>query len=172
MKGRKHLHLVDKKMRGTVRADRINRNAPMAQSEPPRAPSELSKRATEIFGTLVGRLQCIRMASATDTELLALLATRLEEYELATENIRIHGSTYAKIELIEVPDPEHPGRTITKAQKIWKSNPAVAQRSEAMRHAQSLLAEFGLSPSSRARLMAPDAGAQTGANPWEALVNG
>ncbi len=99
MKGRKHLHLVDKKMRGTARADRINRNAPVPQSEPPRAPAELSKRATEIFGTLVGRLQCIRMASATDTELLALLATRLEEYELCTENIRLNGSTYAKIEL-------------------------------------------------------------------------
>jgi P27 family predicted phage terminase small subunit len=158
-------------MRGTARPCRINRNAPAAQNEPPRAPAELSKRATEIFGTLVGRLESMRLASATDTELLALLAARLEEHELATENIRANGSTYAKIEIIEVPDPEHPGSTITRTQKMWKANPAVAQRSEAMRHCQSLLAEFGLSPASRARLAAPGHGkAADESNRWEALV--
>jgi len=111
------------------------------------------------------------LATAAHTEMLALLAFRLEEWEDRDRDVRANGAVYAKLELIEVPDPEHPGRTVTKAQKIWKSNPAVAQRSEAMRHAQALLAEFGLSPSSQAKVSAGPGAEPGSANPWEALLN-
>jgi P27 family predicted phage terminase small subunit len=93
---------------------------------------------------------------------------RLAEIEERTADIQTHGATYIKIDLIEVPGED--GKPITKAQKTIKANPAVAQRSEAMRHAQSLLAEFGLSAASRPKISAPAKADQ--ANGWESLVNG
>jgi len=59
VKARKNLRLVDKAAKGTLRKCRVNAYAPEAQDEPPRAPAELSNHATEIFGTLVGRMQAV-----------------------------------------------------------------------------------------------------------------
>ena len=171
MKGRKrtptHLHVV----KGTDRPGRQNKAEPKPQVGSPRAPDYLSKRGSEIFGRLVARLEGMAMATPTDTEMLALLAARLEEVEDRDAEVRLHGATYAKIELIDVPDSEHPGRTITKAQKVWKAHPATAQRSEAMRHAQSLLAEFALSPASRGRITFEPGGTPTPKSGWEALLD-
>ncbi len=143
------LHIV----RGTAQPCRINKLEPKAPPEPPRAPEWLSKRATEIFGMLTGRLQGMGLASVAYTEMQALAAIRLEEVELRQADIDANGAVYAKVELIEVPDPERPGSTVTKAQKIWKANPAVAMRDAAARHAQSILSgEFGLSPSGKTKV--------------------
>jgi P27 family predicted phage terminase small subunit len=99
--------------------------------------------------------------------MVMLLALRLSEVQERTDEIARDGAVYSKIELIEVPGAD--GKLVTKAQKIHKTNPAVAQRSEAMRHVQSLLAEFGLSPASRGKV-SRTSGAEEPGNRWEALI--
>ena len=171
MAGRKriptHLHVV----RGTVQPCRINRDEPKPPQEPPRPAVELPARAAFWFGILCGRVTAMGVGSSADSEEMMLLAMRLAEVEECDEAIREHGRVTTKLELIEVPDPEHKGRTVTKAQRVLKSNPAVAQRSEAMRHVQALLAEFGLSPANRGKVSAKPRMESGSANPWEALLN-
>ncbi len=115
-----------------------------AGAAPLHAPAELSKRASEIFGLIVARAESIGTASIAFTETFADLAREMEHIEKLDEHIREYGAVYAKIELIDVPGEN--GKTVTKAQKLWKANPAVAQRAEAFRPVQSLRAEIGLSP--------------------------
>lgn len=85
----------------------------------------------EFFGRLTSRLEAMGCASASHTEMLALLSRRLAEIEVYDELITKHGEVYEA--------------TTEKGGYMLKANPAVAMRSESMRHAQSLLAEFGLS---------------------------
>ena len=145
----KHLHLVQ----GTARKSRLNPNEPAPPVEPPRAPEWISRRASEWFGILRARLESMGMASAADTENLMIAALRLEEIELRDADIRENGAVYLKIEMLRIPALDDNPATV-KPQKVWKSNPAVAQRSEAMRHLQALLADFGLSPASRGKVSA------------------
>jgi hypothetical protein len=173
MAGRKKLLTLVKKNKGTLRKCRENPGAPAAPPDLPKAPfCPMSDRCNVLFGMIVSWMQAVGAASAIYTATITILAMRLEEIELCTENIRQNGAQYSKLELIKVPDPNHPERMITKAQKSWKANPAVAQRAEAARHAQALLAELGLSPTAIARLNSGSAGGQAaGSNPWEALAN-
>jgi P27 family predicted phage terminase small subunit len=57
-------------------------------------------------------------------------------------------------------DPE------TDEVRMIRARPEVAMRNEAMRHAQALLSEFGLSPSARSKV---SAGKPAEANPFDAL---
>jgi len=168
MAGRKRkptrLHVVQ----GTAQPCRLNRDEPEAAPALPRPPATLGPRACEIFETLTERLDRMGLASETDTENLWLLAQTLEDIELANEEIRERGRAYAVIQLIEVTDEK--GQAVTKAQKIWKSNPVVGQRAVAMRRAQSLLAEFGLSPASRPKVSAHHK-KERGPNRWREIVN-
>ena len=171
MTGRKrkpaHMHLVQ----GTVRPCRVNKHEPKAPAELPSAPyCQVSERCAVLFGLIVGWLQGMGIASVVDTANITNLAMRLEEIEDCTTEIRERGRTYAKIELIEIPEIDENGKQvmILKAQKLWKPNPAVAQRSEAMRHAQSLLAEFGLSPASRSKVSVDKKGQSI--DRWKSLV--
>src|SRR5688572_22617681 len=129
MKGRKAIPF--KKLLGTERKGRINTEAPTPEAATPNAPHGLTPRAVEWFGRLTSRLEVMGCASASHTEMLALLSRRLAEVETCDELIAQHGEVYEA--------------TTDKGGFMLKANPAVAMRSEAMRHAQSLLAEFGLS---------------------------
>lgn len=141
-KGRKQKPEIQKVIQGTFRKDRANENAPVPSADLPRAPSWLSKRACEIFGVLTARIQAMGYASASHTEALSLVAMRLAEVEEYTDIIAEEGPTYTSIKVMTAEDG-------SKVESILKkANPAVSMRSEAARHAQSLLAEFGLTPAS------------------------
>lgn len=163
MSGRKRkptkLHLVH----GTYQLCRHNKKEPNAPPEAPRAAIELSPRTSFWYGVICGRLQGLGIASNVDSEQVMLLAERLTEIEECDTDIKEHGRTYVKIELIKMPDGK------MRAQKIIKSNPAVVQKSSAMRHAQSLLAEFGLSPASRGKVSRIEPG-NTDQNGWATLL--
>ena len=158
MAGRKrkpdHLKLVS----GTAQPCRMNPDAPQALEELPVAPEWLSARAAEIFDGLVGIASQMGIASASDTSMLAMAASRLEEVEICTAMIEDGGRTF--VSKITYDDE---GRV--SSQQI-KGHPIVAQRSEAMRHAQSLLVEFGLSPAARSKVSANVPNEQ---NPFAAL---
>jgi hypothetical protein len=167
MAGRKRkptkLHLIQ----GTVQPCRMNKNEPKAPLEAPNCAIDLGSRVAFWYGIVVGRLQSIGVASITDSESVMLLAMRLNEVEERDADIKRDGAVYAKLELIEVPGED--GKTVIKAQKALKANPAVSQRSEAMRHAQALLAEFGLSPAARPKV-SKSGNENIPQSRWEALI--
>ena len=144
MAGRKNRPDHLKVVAGTARPDRMNANAPVPADDLPDAPEWLSVRAAEIFRDLVGIIGPMGVGSSSDAAMLALAASRLEEVEICTAMIEDGGRTFTSS--IEYDDD---GRVVS--QQI-KGHPSVAQRSEAMRHAQSLLVEFGLSPAARSKV--------------------
>lgn len=149
MAGRKRkpskLHLIQ----GTARPCRTNKKEPKAPEDVPRPAVDLDSRSAFWYGILVSRIQSLNVGSSADSEAVMLAATRLAEIEECDKKIAEYGRVY-----------EHDG--------LIKSNPAVGQRSEAARHLQSLLAEFGLSPASRAKVSVnePPGGV---INPFEAF---
>lgn len=145
MAGRKrkpdHLKIVA----GTAQPCRMNPDAPAAIAGSPEAPEWLSSRAAELFDQLVMIVTGMGIASVSDAGMLAMTASRLEEIEICTAMIEDGGRTF--VSGVKYDDE---GRIVS--QQI-KGHPAVAQRSEAMRHAQSLLVEFGLSPAARSKVL-------------------
>lgn len=139
-----HLKIIG----GEKRPSRINASEPRAASGVAIPPAWLSERAAEIFSQIAATLDGMGIASPDDQHTLALLSSRIEEVEILTAVVEDQGRTYC-----------------TDA-GLWKARPEVAQRNEAMRHAQSLLSEFGLSPASRAKV---SAGKPADANPFGAL---
>lgn len=152
MAGRKRLPDHLKVLRGTDQPCRMNPDQPKAAPGVARAPEALSARAAEHFDRLSAILDGMGIASPDDADMLALLASRLEEVEILTAVIEDAGRTYVT--------------TATSGDKLWKARPEVAMRNEAMRHAQSLLSEFGLSPSARSKVTAGKSAEQ---NPFAAL---
>jgi P27 family predicted phage terminase small subunit len=146
MRGRKRLPDHLKVVKGTDQRCRMNPAAPQADSSLPIPPDHLSERAAELFRQVVAILAGMGIASSSDVHSLTILAQRLEEIEICTVVIEDSGRFFTSS--VEYDDE---GR-ITSQQ--IKGHPAVAQRSEAMRHAQSLLAEFGLTPAARSKVSA------------------
>ncbi len=155
MAGRKRRPDHLKVVAGTAQPCRMNPDAPASLTTLPVAPEWLSTRAAEIFAGLVSVIEEMGIASASDTAALALLASRVEEVEICTGIIEDLGRTYTTVN--ESGSEMHRGR------------PEVAMRSEAMRHAQSLLAEFGLTPAARSKV---SANKKPESNPFKALLGG
>ncbi|TAM96305.1 MAG: phage terminase small subunit P27 family [Rhizobiaceae bacterium] len=158
MAGRKRTPDHLKIIAGTDRPDRANPDAPKPAAALPEAPEWLSARGAEIFEQLVSIISPMGIGSSSDGAMLALAASRLEEVEICTAMIEDGGRTF--VSNVTYDDE---GRIVS--QQI-KGHPAVAQRSEAMRHAQSLLAEFGLSPAARSKVSVSTPDEQ---NPFAAL---
>jgi len=146
MAGRKKTPDYLKMVAGTDRPDRMNPDAPKPLPDLPVAPEWLSDRGAQIFDDLVAIITKMGVGSASDTAMLAIAASRLEEVEICTAMIEDGGRTF-----VSGIKYDEEGRVVS--QQI-KGHPAVAQRSEAMRHAQSLLVEFGLSPAARSKVSA------------------
>ena len=147
-----HIRLVT----GDPHKERINKDEPKPSSKKPCAPSQLSKRGKQIFNLMTRRLDEIGLASSSHTEALCLLAYRLEEVEtykriiadgqkLLDENGKVvaTGSPF----YVTVDD---------RGNDILKPHPVVSLLKDSMRHAQSLLAEFGLTPSAATRVKVPE----------------
>lgn len=131
-----HLKLVS----GTAQPCRMNPNAPDPAKTEPEPPAILSDRAQEIFRSLTGICRGMGMASSDHTAMQMVLAMRLEEIEILYD--LINDPSIGRVYVT----------TNTMGDKSFKSRPEVAQLNSAMRHAQSLLAEFGLSPAAIGRV--------------------
>lgn len=152
MAGRKrkpsHLHAVE----GTAQKCRMNPNEPVPPGDLPSSPLYLSQKAREYFDLMTERIHSLGIASVADTEKVMMLALRLEEIELTTKDIAENGAVFRSVKPIEGAF-EADGNTVLSV--TVRPNPAVSQRSNAMRQAQSLLSDFGLCPSSRGKVSAP-----------------
>lgn len=146
-----HLKIVS----GTARKDRTNAQEPVAPKGAPEAPHWLSERAAEIFHGLCSTIDGMGYLSSADQGVISMLASRLEEVEIATARVEDEGRTYLT--------------TNQNGEKMIRPNPMVAQRSEAMRHAHALMSELGLTPAARSKV---SAGKKTDDNPFRALMGG
>ena len=152
MAGPKPIPTTMKLARGNPGKRALNQNEPTFSEEMPVAPEWLSPRAQKVFTLLATRLNEMGYASASHTESLALAAMRQEEIERCNEILTKHGYSY-KVKT------DRGGTAI-------KPRPEVAMRGDAARHLHSLLAEFGLTPSSATKIVVPH---KQKKNPFRAL---
>lgn len=132
-KGRKKKPDTMKVLQGTFRKDRANPDAPTPADGLASAPGFLRTRAQlEWFGVIKARVAPLGLASPTFTEVLGLLAARMAEIDELEQFLDENGRTYTT--------------TTQQGDKMYRPWPQVAMLNEARRHAQSLAAEFGLTP--------------------------
>lgn len=142
-------------MSGEKRPCRLNKNEPEVAYGFAEPPAWLSETAAQHFRRISATLDRMQIASPDDADNLAMLASRLEEIEICTAVIEDSGRTY---------------QTTTQGGDLMhRARPEVAMRNEAMRHAQSLLSEFGLSPAARSKV---SASSQSSDNPFAAIDGG
>jgi P27 family predicted phage terminase small subunit len=106
----------------------------------PVPPGWLTVRGAEIFHGLVAILDEMGIASSADAHIISHCASRIEEVEITTALVEDNGRTFET--------------TSESGSTMYRSRPEVAQRNEALRHAQSLLSELGLTPSARSKVSA------------------
>lgn len=149
MAGRKAIPKEMKILKGTFQSCRDKTPIHGPDKSEMQPPIWLRPEAVSHFNTLRDRIAVIGLNSATFSEMLGLAALRMSDIE--------------ELDAIILAD----GRFIyDKDGNIFRSHPAVDQRSTAYKHLQSILAEFGLSPSAIQRV-----GAKTRKddNPFAAL---
>lgn len=123
----KHLKLVT----GTFRKHR-EKNSIAPDLSLPSAPEYFTELQKQIFGRLVDELNKLNLASRSWSEVITQCAIRIAGYQKHQEFLNLNDYTYET--------------TNTMGDKVPKARPEVAMRNEDLRHAQSLLAELGLSP--------------------------
>jgi P27 family predicted phage terminase small subunit len=126
-----------KKAKGTYRKDR-DRHPPPASEGKPWPPKWLNTVAKQKFHLMRKRLDHLGIASATYTETIALLASRLEEVERYTKQLEDEGDCFEC--------------TARDGTTFYKPHPATNLRERAMNHSHKLLVEFGLTASSIQRI--------------------
>jgi P27 family predicted phage terminase small subunit len=136
MAGRKAIPIGIKLVKGTHQPCRDKEVPPPSKSKPI-PPSWINTRAKAIFRHMVRRLDVIGLASATYTEAIALLASRMEEVE------RFDKMLNGEDQNNYVYNTHN-----SYGDEILKENPAVALREKACRHVHALLVEFGLTGAS------------------------
>jgi P27 family predicted phage terminase small subunit len=154
MRGRKPKAEHLKLLAGTNRKSRTNKNGPDPSKEGLQPPGWLPEDCHAWFSTIRDRISVFKLDSSSFTEAVAMVALRIRDIEACSEIIAREGRTYTTLS--------------TTGQQVAKAHPAVNQRSEAMRHLQSLLSEFGLTPSSISKVGVV-AGEEKEKDPWSKL---
>ncbi|MDL2315641.1 P27 family phage terminase small subunit [Desulfovibrio sp. OttesenSCG-928-A18] len=134
MAGRKPLPQEIKALKGTLRQHRVNKDAPQPLEGEMLCPENLPQDAVKHFHNLKFKVEALGLSSPTYTEALCLAAMRMGQIE------KLNISLLAEGYVIETMD--------NKGNESMKANPAYSMLSDAMRHLQSLLADFGMNPSS------------------------
>ena len=141
--GRKVIPLVIKEAKGTRERSREKTVAPLSDKIAI-PPSALNKRAKQIFQHLVkNRLMHLGLASASHTEMLALLSREMEQLERIDKFLIENGFTFR---VITGEDDE--GNKFYTVRK-W---PEVEIQKDMSRHVHALMNEFGLSPASSQKI--------------------
>ncbi len=112
----------------------LNPDEPELAPELPKCPSFLSGRAKYQWGIIGQQLLDAGLLSAIDETALAALCQAKADWMTAIEKIRQQGAVY------EVGD-------------LLRKNPWVAVEAEAWKQMKSMMAEFGMTPSSRTKVI-------------------
>ncbi len=127
---------TDLKILSGDRADRVNRSEPKPRRSAPVCPDHLDEWGREAWDRITRQLGELGILSASDSDAIALYCATYSRWRAARREIA------------------QTGITATTDLGSLKSNPAVAVATQAERMMASLLAEFGLTPSSRSRVKA------------------
>lgn len=115
----------------------------------PDPPEYLSKEALPFWLETAQKLELMGVMTEVDQQALALLAEHQATFWEANEEIRKWGM------IVKVGKNDY-----------WQQNPFLAVMNKAEKQIRDLLAEFGLTPSSRTRVRPAGAGAATPGNPF------
>lgn len=136
----KRLPTEIKKQRGTLRQDRVNNNEPKLPSIIPPIPTWLSEDGQKAFSELSTLLHDMSVLTQADELALTLLCDAYSEYKKAKEVVNELGST------MEVTSREGNIKSVIR--------PEVQIANQSFVRVFQLLKEFGLTPSSRAKVNA------------------
>jgi len=131
-----------KKQRGTLRKDRLNENEPKLPSVIPPIPTWLSEDGQKAFSELSNLLHDMSVLTQADELALTLLCDAYSEYKNAKEVVNQLGAT------MEVTSREGNSKSVIR--------PEVQIANQSFVRVFQLLKEFGLTPSSRAKVNAID----------------
>lgn len=146
-RGRKPLPTNLKINKGTARKDRTNKAEPKPKADSIKAPTYLSPVARAQWDAVVKKLKDAGILANTDVEALALYCCAFADWRAYCEEI------------------ERSGMIIYTGEGYPVTNPAVAQARNAFEQMRKLLPEFGMTPSSRAKIVStkkPDDGDEWG----------
>jgi len=129
-----------KKQRGTLRKDRMNENEPKLPSVIPPIPTWLSEDGQKAFSELSNLLHDMSVLTQADELALTLLCDAYSEYKRAKEVVNELGAT------MEVTSREGNSKSVIR--------PEVQIANQSFVRVFQLLKEFGLTPSSRAKVNA------------------
>lgn len=131
------------------------RRLPTAEPQPksgaPAMPKWLPKAGKAEWRKVVAELRRLGLITVIDGAALAAYCAAVAELQAATESINAEGR------IITVPVHNRDGEPVGEKRVV---NPAVKMQRDASMVIKSFLAEFGLSPSGRVRLVAPKAAEQ------------
>ena len=160
MKGRKPLPDEQKKLKGTLRKSRVNKNKP----EPARVatsagPYKLNARAQLAWDELAPQLEKSRVLTEGDLQWLKLLCEAIAEYDSLYNRLWIKQANgqveYEPIKnFYQIYEKGSKKKLAFPTLIATKLKPEVALIAENRKFQKSLLAEFGLTPSSRAKVTA------------------
>ena len=136
----KRLPTEIKKQRGTLRKDRENQNEPKLSPTKPPIPTWLSEDGQKAFIELSNLLFDMSVLTQADELSLTLLCDSFSEYKKAKEVVNELGST------MEVTSREGNTKSVIR--------PEVQIANQSFVRVFQLLKEFGLTPSSRAKVNA------------------
>jgi P27 family predicted phage terminase small subunit len=125
-----------KVLQGTQRADRANPNEPKTRPAIPRCPEHLGLEAKREWRRLAPQLARMGLLCRIDRAALALFCQAWERWVEAEEALKKYG--------VMVKSPNN----------FPMQSPYLAVANKAMEQMRALLAEFGMSPSSRTRVHA------------------
>ena len=164
--GRKKKPDSMKVVQGTFRSDRANPDKPGQAVDGLTAPPWLPEECVAHFLTIRDRMSVYKLDSASWTEAAAMIALRVSEIEDCNAIIAKEGRTY-RSETVAGEVLNDAGKVEIQTKVMIKGHPAVSQRSEAMRHLQSLLSEFGLTPAAISKVSADGGNKKQEKDPWE-----
>ena len=141
-RGRRPTPTVLKLLRGNPGCRPVNQNEPMPKGGLPPRPEYLSPKAAAAWDKFAAELSACGVATSLDGTALELLCNSYAQYLDGTEKIAQHGAVW-----VEKGDSAIPKFT-------WSPWWTVANRH--WKQVQSMLAEFGMTPSSRSKVATTD----------------
>jgi P27 family predicted phage terminase small subunit len=169
MRGRKPKPTRLKILEGNPGKRVLNADEPKPMRGVPPTPEYLPPRARATFEMLGARLDAMGVITIADGVALEMLAMAYEEWRAAYDILHdVADLARFEGEPVQLKDGLT-YETESESGKIIRAHPAARLGSEAFRKLRAMLTEFGLTPSSRARVHAPDS-AKGDTDTWDELI--
>ena len=137
-----HLRLV----RGNPSKRPINKNEPQPLKGVPPVPKHFDKQGKYWFKRMAEELDASGVISQLDARALELLVEAYTEYRHHCETLDREGYTYA----VYSDDDSDEGKE--REIRMIKPHPAAMMKADAWKRLRAMLAEFGMTPSSRSKV--------------------